>query len=247
MQPVRKPITSHLQKSIISNVIQTARACLNEPSRPFTPAEAQRALFSQNEYANRPPSSYAPRPVLKKTRNQSVETRKEPVIITETVKTRDLDALESAMLKKSEPIRPIKPINPPEMQEFSDFQGLISLLQGLIDHEEARLLYTYLLSRDEDWEELAGQVGIAGRKGAMSDKEALCEVVLGLVEDLADVKPQVLLLREVFVILLQLHLIVRTKHGKVKGLGLLQQACSLLYQPSREKSNDELYSKVRSM
>lgn len=132
----RKPLTSHLEKSIISNVIQTARACLNEPSRPYTPAEAQRTLFSQSDYADRPPSSYIPKPVLKKARNQSLDGRKEPAIIKETVKTRDLDALGSISLVPPAPIRPVKP-----SPVTSPFQTLLSLLQSLISHEEARMLY----------------------------------------------------------------------------------------------------------
>ena len=136
----RKTLTSHLEKSIISNVIQTARACLNEPSRPYTPAEAQRTLFSQSDYADRPPSSYVPKPVLKKVRNQSLEPRKEPVLIKEALKTRDLDALESPSLGPSTPIRPIKPQSA-NIPQITPFQTVISLLQSLISHEEARMLY----------------------------------------------------------------------------------------------------------
>lgn len=136
----RKPLTSHLEKSIISNVIQTARACLNEPSRPYTPAEAQRTLFSQSDYADRPPSSYVPKSVLKKVRNQSLEARKEPVLIKEVLKTRDLDALESPSFGQAVPIRPIKPQSS-SISPISPFQAVISLLQSLISHEEARMLY----------------------------------------------------------------------------------------------------------
>ena len=50
-------LTSHLEKSIISNILQTARASLKEPSRPYTPSEAQRSLFA-NDFTGRPPSSY---------------------------------------------------------------------------------------------------------------------------------------------------------------------------------------------
>lgn len=48
----------HLQKSIIASTISGARATLNEPSRPFTPADLPRHLFSGNDYSERPGSAY---------------------------------------------------------------------------------------------------------------------------------------------------------------------------------------------
>ena len=50
------PMASTVRGSLIANTRQEARATLNEPSRPFTPAD--RHLFSGNDYSNRPPSSY---------------------------------------------------------------------------------------------------------------------------------------------------------------------------------------------
>jgi hypothetical protein len=67
-----------------------------------------------------------------------------------------------------------------------------------------------------------------------------------LVEDLVEPGGQVILLREVFVLLLGMELVVRKKNGKVKGLGMFQLACKLLYQPSRQKANDPLYQQVSS-
>lgn len=52
------PMQLHLQKSIIASTISGARATLNEPSRPFTPADLPRHLFSGNDYSERPGSAY---------------------------------------------------------------------------------------------------------------------------------------------------------------------------------------------
>lgn len=52
------PMALHLQKSIIASTISGARATLNEPSRPFTPADLPRHLFSGNDYSERPGSAY---------------------------------------------------------------------------------------------------------------------------------------------------------------------------------------------
>jgi hypothetical protein len=50
-------VKAHLDKSSIKSVLQLARASLKEPSRPFTPGEQPRSLFSNGE-VTRPPSSY---------------------------------------------------------------------------------------------------------------------------------------------------------------------------------------------
>jgi hypothetical protein len=52
------PMQLHLQKSIIASTLSGARATLNEPSRPFTPADLPRHLFSGNDYSERPGSAY---------------------------------------------------------------------------------------------------------------------------------------------------------------------------------------------
>jgi hypothetical protein len=60
----------HVQKSIISNIISGARATLNEPSRPFTPADLPRHLFSGNDYSERPGSAYK----IGQVANDAIET-----------------------------------------------------------------------------------------------------------------------------------------------------------------------------
>ncbi len=49
---------STLQKSHIASIVSGARASLQEPSRPFTPGDLPRHLFSGDDYTNRPVSSY---------------------------------------------------------------------------------------------------------------------------------------------------------------------------------------------
>ena len=52
------PMMSALQRSLIAETIQGARASLHEPSRPFTPGDLPRHLFHGDDYSNRPGSSY---------------------------------------------------------------------------------------------------------------------------------------------------------------------------------------------
>lgn len=52
------PMMSEVQKSLIAQTIQGARASLHEPSRPYTPGDLPRHLFQGDDYQNRPGSSY---------------------------------------------------------------------------------------------------------------------------------------------------------------------------------------------
>ena len=52
------PMMSALQRSLIAETIQGARASLHEPSRPYTPGDLPRHLFHGDDYQNRPGSSY---------------------------------------------------------------------------------------------------------------------------------------------------------------------------------------------
>lgn len=49
---------SALQRSLIAETIQGARATLHEPLRPVTPGDLPRHLFQGDDYTNRPGSSY---------------------------------------------------------------------------------------------------------------------------------------------------------------------------------------------
>lgn len=52
------PMAATLQKSIIANIVSGARATLHEPTRPETPGDLPRHLFSGNDYSERPSSAY---------------------------------------------------------------------------------------------------------------------------------------------------------------------------------------------
>ena len=69
--PDQDAMSSALQKSLIAETLQSARAhvgsgkaSLHEPSRPFTPGDMPRHLFHGNDYSNRPGSSYKMNNVL---------------------------------------------------------------------------------------------------------------------------------------------------------------------------------------
>jgi hypothetical protein len=55
---------SQLQKSQIASIVSGARASLQEPSRPYTPGDLGRHLFSGDDYQNRPGSSYKMKSVV---------------------------------------------------------------------------------------------------------------------------------------------------------------------------------------
>lgn len=52
------PMMPFAQKNIIKNIISGARATLNEPTRPETPADGPRYLFEGSDYKERPGSAY---------------------------------------------------------------------------------------------------------------------------------------------------------------------------------------------
>lgn len=52
------PMMGNQQKSIIKSIISGARASLNDPKRPETPADLPRHLFAGTDYSERPGSAY---------------------------------------------------------------------------------------------------------------------------------------------------------------------------------------------
>ena len=75
-------MSSALQKSLIAETLSGARAhvgmnsgkaSLNEPSRPFTPGDMSRHLFHGNDYSNRPGSSYKMNNVVKQAADEFIE------------------------------------------------------------------------------------------------------------------------------------------------------------------------------
>ena len=62
--PEGDTMLSTQQKMQIASIVQGARASLQEPSRPFTPGDMPRHLFSGDDYSNRPGSSYKMKTVV---------------------------------------------------------------------------------------------------------------------------------------------------------------------------------------
>jgi len=48
-----------INKSAICNVLAEVRATIQNPSRPFTPRDAERKLFTEADYNSRPSSAFA--------------------------------------------------------------------------------------------------------------------------------------------------------------------------------------------
>ena len=105
-------VKAHLDKSTISNIIQTARASLKEPSRPFTPGDTQRALFSTSD-STRPPSAYSI-----KTLSKELEPLKQrPVFSDIPIQTKRKVMSEES---KSMPRKPIKAIQEVDYIKFKE-------------------------------------------------------------------------------------------------------------------------------
>ena len=130
--PDHDPMQIHLQKSIIASTISGARATLNEPSRPFTPADLPRHLFSGNDYSERPGSAYKVGQVAKDaienfTRSSTAESssstaalpransrsRKNPILEPIVREDKKVDKIQKVVLKKGIPSDPkaIKSLN----------------------------------------------------------------------------------------------------------------------------------------
>ena len=60
------PMAAALQNSIIAGIRSDARATLNEPTRPETPGDGPRRMFAENEYSDRPGSSYGVKSMVDK-------------------------------------------------------------------------------------------------------------------------------------------------------------------------------------
>ena len=135
-------VTAHLDKNIISNIIQTARASLKEPSRPFTPSEAQRSLFS-NQDSNRPPSSYSIRSLSK-----DLEPLKQrPLVLDSPICTNRKLMTEESKNSIRQPVKPVferlevSENIEEENETISELKTLVCVLEKMKLHSEVRKLY----------------------------------------------------------------------------------------------------------
>ena len=96
----RDKVKAHLDKSIISNVIQTARATLKEPSRPFTPGETLRTLFNNTDLS-RPGSSYS----IKSLNKELEPLKNRPTMLETPIQTGRKVMTENSKSSKRVPIK----------------------------------------------------------------------------------------------------------------------------------------------
>ncbi|OMJ79304.1 hypothetical protein SteCoe_20728 [Stentor coeruleus] len=119
-------VKAHLDKSIISSIISTARASIKEPSRPFTPGDSQRTLFSNSDLA-RPPSSYS----IKTFAKELEPLKQRPVILEPVIQTGRKVMSEDIKNPPRKPVKIIREI-PEEIQEEDDENPMINEARDII-------------------------------------------------------------------------------------------------------------------
>ncbi|OMJ80955.1 hypothetical protein SteCoe_18661 [Stentor coeruleus] len=128
MNPASKDkVTAHLDKNIISSIISTARASVKEPSRPFTPSDSQRTLFSNSDLA-RPPSSYS----IKTFAKELEPLKQRPVILEPVIQTGRKVMSEDIKNPPRKPVKVIYGIPEEQYQEEDDENPTISEARDII-------------------------------------------------------------------------------------------------------------------
>ena len=136
-------VTAHLEKSVISNIRLNARASLKEPSRPFTPGESQRTLFSNSD-SNRPPSSYSINNLCKE-----LEPLKQRSVIDDPIQINRKIISDSLEVLPGKPVKifqeqMIEHFNEEEEEEDLDLNELknsVCIIEKMRQHIEIRMLY----------------------------------------------------------------------------------------------------------
>lgn len=121
-------VTAHLDKSIISSIISTARASIKEPSRPFTPGDSQRTLFSTSDLA-RPPSSYS----IKTFAKELEPLKQRPVILEPVIQTGRKVMSEDIKNPPRKPVKVIHEMPEEQFQEEDDENPTISEARDIIN------------------------------------------------------------------------------------------------------------------
>jgi hypothetical protein len=139
--PGKDKVTAHLDKNIISNIIQTARASLKEPSRPFTPGESQRTLFSSSD-VTRPPSSYSIRNLSKDL--EPLKSR--PVVLDPPIQTSKKPKTDELNFLPRKPVKVTQEAPQAfdydeENETLAELKNLMSILDKMRLHQEIRKLY----------------------------------------------------------------------------------------------------------
>jgi hypothetical protein len=148
--------TQKLGKSLIYNILKDARASLKEPSRPFTPGETPRALFT-TDTVSRPSSSYNIKTLNadlepRRTRAPGFEAPIQTTRRTVSMSSRASVTREPVKLKNADSHNPEKPAEiRQELKEnieerkaafvADDVKDALQMLEKLQQHVEARNLY----------------------------------------------------------------------------------------------------------
>ena len=239
-------VTAHLEKNIISNIIQTARASLKEPSRPFTPSQPPRALFSTSD-SNRPPSAYSMRSLSK-----DLEPLKQrSVVLDGQIQTNRKVLSEES---KSAPRKPIKVPQEPfeskisetheENEELLELRNILCILEKIKLHSEVRNLYD-----DKDLDEFLDYFTVHMEAGkyienkpqwACSD-EVLKALALALISFENDTCKVMKIAKCLLENVTSQEILYKKKKKIVTIHPLASGAVKVLYQFSKNEENDSLF------
>lgn len=267
MNKAKDSLTAHLEKSNISNIIQTARASLKEPSRPYTPAESQRTLFA-GDGTSRPSSSYNVKSMAadlapkRTTRQNTYEPLPQPArrnissggsrkITREPVKTvnEDVYSIDDISSKSILEERPdLAEIFQETKQEKNDLLSEVKDLTGILEkmhqHPEVRTLY-----EDSDIEQLTiritetlNSLRFATKKPKWAQPQVILKL-LGLALDRFENESRKLLKLERCLIsnLIEYDLLYKRKQDSLIGTSIATAAIKLLYQYSKKNENDIIF------
>lgn len=237
-------VTSHLEKSIISNILSEARASLKEPSRPFTPAEVQRSLFVTPD---RPPSAYS----IKSLTKELDPIRPKQAAFDGPIQTKRRQLSEE---KKTEIRKPVKAVPEvfeqpiydefPECEELRELKNLIFIFDQMKVHSEARQLY-----QTEDLKEIVANITACLQKLKYIEQKpawaTVDEVMKNLaltVEKFESDSEKVLILGKSILDNIAAHEILykRTKKG-IQISTLANGSLKVLYQFSKKTENDHFF------
>ena len=234
-------VTSHLEKSIISNILSGARASLKEPSRPFTPAEVQRSLFVAPD---RPPSAYS----IKTLAKDLDPIRPKQASFEGPIQTKRRGLSEE---KKSEVRKPVKAVPEanvydeiPECEELNQLKNLIFVFDQMKVHSEARELY-----QREDLKEVLADISAClqklkyvGQKPAWASVEEVMKSLALTVEKFESDSEKVLIIGKCVLDNIAAHelLYKRNKKG-IFISSLASGSLKVLYQFSKKTENDEFF------
>lgn len=239
-------VTAHLDKSIISNILSGARASLKEPSRPFTPGDTQRALFT-NQDANRPPSSYSIRAMSK----ELEPLKQKPTILDQPMQVISSSRRVPSEERKSSSRKPVKVIQETieekvelENETLIELKNLISVLEKMKIHSEVRQLYqnndldVFLTSLTEC---LATARFLENKPAWASCEEVLKILALAFENFEDDVQKIMKLGRCLLENIINHELLYKKTKKTVVVNSIAASAIKVLYQFSKKKEYDSLF------